>query len=936
MIPGVRLSPPQARVWGLQGSQPSTPYRCQCAVEIEGVLDRGGLWAALRQVIRKHEILRTTFRCPPGENVPLQVVAETAELPEREYDLAGLGREVQDARVQDLLGEMRRLPFEPATGPLVQAALVVLSPQKHVLLVSASALVADAAGLRVLAGELGRAWEACRRGEALAGDTIQYAELADWQNELLEGDDTAAGREYWRAQEILPHLHVKLPFERAVDGSLAFDAEVDAWSIDRERTARLVARSMELSCAASTFLHACWQTLLGRLTLEWDIVVGRTVDGRKYEELAETIGPLTRVLPLHCRLEEGWRFRDVLRAVEEATRSAESLGEYFAWAEIGGSTERGRPHPFVPYGFQFDDEPPRFAAAGLSFSIGREYACLDRFRIKLVCSRRQGSIAAALHYDGAAFSREDIQRLREELDALLASAVQNPEARIDGLGILGAAERKQLLTDFNDTRVPTGGALGVVRLFEEQAERRPSQVAVAFADRRLTYGELNACANQVGRYLRALGVRPDELVGILVERSPEMIVGILGILKSGAAYVPLDPSYPKARLGGMMRDGAIRILLTQGRLAGRLPGGTVRAVCLDSDWDRIARQSVENPESITAGENLAYVVYTSGSTGTPKGVLVEHRSLAHSTLGRASYYREPVGNFLLLPSFVFDSSVAVIFWTLAQGGTLTLPEEGLNQDVGHLAQLVDEHKISHWLSVPALYQEFLERRGAGAGSLRTVIVAGEACPRALVEQHRQKLPHADLFNEYGPTEATVWSSVYRCQAPEPRRSVPIGRPIPNTQIYVLDRHLEPAPIWVPGELYIGGAGVTRGYHNRPDLTAETFVPNQFGADAGARLYRTGDLARYLPDGNIEFLGRVDHQVKIRGYRIELGEVESALRDHPAVRDVAVIAREVEESGERRPDDAEGLLEELLSLGEDRAEAMLAELQGLDDSGPGGH
>jgi len=934
---GFRLSPQQEHVWLLQGGEAAvSPYRSQCAVRIEGDLDKDTLRAALREVIHGHEILRTTFRCLPGTTGPLQVIAETGGVLEQDHDFTGLTPEAQESGMEGLLGDMRRLPFDFAAGPLVRVSLVALSPRQHALLISVPALIADAAGLRIFVHELTRAYEACRRGETWSAESIQYADLAEWQNELLEGKDTAAGREYWRAEEIVPHLSARLPFERPPDGASTFDVQEEAWDIGRERTARLVALSTESSCTASALLHACWQILLWRLLAEGHVVVGAAFDGRKFEELRGSIGPMTRFLPLGRRLDGSLRFRDVLQAVDASTRSAHRWQEYFAWDQLKGAGEPDGRRPFVPYGFEYGDEVPSFSVAGLGFSIVGGHSCVDRFKIKLSCGWCKGSIAAALQYDASAFSRDDIRRLAAELDALVSSALRNPGARIDALEILGAAERTQLLVDFNETGATARGDTRVHRLFEEQAERHPDRVAVVCAGRRLTYGALNSRANHVGHRLRALGVGPNEVVGVCAERSPEMIVGVLGILKSGGAYLPLDPSYPKERLGFMMRDSGIRILLTQDRLIPGLPEGDARRIVLDADGDGLAGGTAQNPLDVTRGADLAYVIYTSGSTGTPKGVLVEHRNLLHSTLSRASYYEKPVGNVLLLPSFAFDSSVAVIFWALAQGGTLTLPEEGTAQDVEHLTRLIRDNDVSHWLSVPSLYEVVLEVAGGHLGALRTVIVAGEACPRSLVAEHHARLPHADLFNEYGPTEATVWSSVYHCPASEVRHRIPIGRPIPNTQLYVLDAHLQPVPIWVAGELYIGGAGVARGYLNRPELSAEKFLPDPFSAEAGARLYRTGDLARYLPDGNLEFLGRADHQVKIRGYRIELGEIESALRDHPAVHDAAVIARAIGDARARpeewRAGDTEALLERLVNLGGEEAGDLLAEVERLDESG----
>ena len=430
------------------------------------------------------------------------------------------------------------------------------------------------------------------------------------------------------------------------------------------------------------------------------------------------------------------------------------------------------------------------------------------------------------------------------------------------------------------------------RLFEAQAGRTPDAVAVACDGRRLTYRELDARANQLAHRLRRLGVGPETRVALCLERSPEMLVGLLGVLKAGGAYVPLDPDYPAERLAFMLDDARAGVLLTQDRLLQALPASGTAVVCLDADWEAIAREDERAPAVRVAPENLAYVIYTSGSTGRPKGVLVSHRNLAHSTHARFLYYREPVAGFLLVSSLAFDSSVAGLFWTLAQGGTLVLPRQDEQADPARLARLVRDHRTSHLLCVPSLFALMLSEAPADAlEGLHVAIVAGEPCPPELVEAHHKRLPRAALFNEYGPTEATVWSTVSRCHASAPRTPVPIGRPIANTRVYILDARLQPVPVGVTGELYIGGAG---GGARLPEAAGSD------GREVPARPVRrrsrgrgsTGPAisAAGAPMGDLEFLGRVDHQVKIRGYRIELGEVEAALMRHPAVRATVVVAR----------------------------------------------
>jgi amino acid adenylation domain-containing protein len=479
-----------------------------------------------------------------------------------------------------------------------------------------------------------------------------------------------------------------------------------------------------------------------------------------------------------------------------------------------------------------------------------------------------------LEYNTDLFEATTVKRIAQNLEHLLEAAVSNPNEQVSRLPLLTDDERRQILFDWNDTQVENDPDLCIHEVFEYQVAAKPEAVAVVHNNERLSYRELNERANRLAHYLRRLDVKPESLVGVSLERSVESVVAILGVLKAGGAYVPLAPHQPPDRLSFMLADARLKVLLTQEQLTA------------------IEEESVENPPSEVFGENPAYLIYTSGSTGQPKGVLVSHRNLVHSTFARFHYYQEPLESFLLLSPFAFDSSVAGLFWTLCRGGMLVIPDEDSHQDPAYLTELIAQHSVSHLLALPSLYELILKQaRVEQLTSLRTVIVAGEPCPPELVTRHVGILPQAALFNEYGPTEATVWSSVHHCDSIAEQRSVPIGRPVANTQVYVLDAQLEPVPAGITHELYIGGDGLARGYLNHPDLTADRFVPNPFSVNPGARLYKTGDLARFLADGSIEYGGRNDFQVKIRGHRIELGEIEFALAQHPDVRQAVVVARD---------------------------------------------
>ncbi len=504
-----------------------------------------------------------------------------------------------------------------------------------------------------------------------------------------------------------------------------------------------------------------------------------------------------------------------------------------------------------------------------------------------------GRLAISAEFNTDLFDAATIDRLLGHYQTLLDAVADDPDRALADLPLLTLPEREQLAL-WNATETQSPGESSVVSLLEQRMIESPDAPALVAADGSLTYRELNARANRLAHRLRALGVGPEVRVAVCADRETGAVVGILAVLKAGGAYVPLDPDYPADRLAFMIADSGAPVLLISDRLQSRVAPGAAHVLSLDEPRG----EADSNPAPLPALDDLAYVIYTSGSTGRPKGVLVTHRNLIESTQARFLYYDEPVAAYLLVSSFAFDSSVAGLFWTLAQGGTLVLPAPGEHSDPMALARLIRRQGVTHFLSVPSLYSLLLEHaEAADLSSLRVSIVAGELCPRDLPARHDEFVPWANLYNEYGPTEATVWATVHRCDPSDAARgSIPIGRPIANTRAYILDARRNHVPVGVTGELYLGGAGLTRGYQGLPDLTAEQFVADPFSNEPGARLYRTGDLARYRSDGVIECLGRVDGQVKIRGYRIELGEVESALLAHPEIREAAAVARQ-EPTGE---------------------------------------
>jgi len=901
-IDGYRLSPQQARLWRLQREGGEGAFRVLGVILIDGAIAGRALEEAVGRVVARHEILRTTFHAPSGMSMPLQAIGPSTLPPFQTVDLSHLG---QDSQIAQFIEDARALPFDFSQGPLLQVRTVALSPIRRAMLVCLPGLCADATTLHTVFNQLVDELEPAKG--APSGTSPQYADLAEWENELLASDAAVAAVEFWRAQMTPTSLEARLPFERPRRDSAAFEPCWMAWTLPPAAAdlVRRVVAAQDVSLAA--FFLGCWRTLLWRLTGSSDLTIAAGCHGRTYDELVLACGPLSKYLPVRIDCDTETTFVEVMQHADRVLREAFDQQEYFSWNGLTEPVGAEDHTPFLPFGFDYGQIPPRRQLAdGVTLSLERLYHCTDRFKTRVSVDDRGDLLSVALYYDSNAIEHAHAAALMEQFQCVVRSAADRPTHCIADLNVLTEAERQRLLVAFNDTQAAYPADRRIVDLMEEAAAHAGQALAVVAGDARLTYAQLHERANRLARYLQKRGVSRGTLVGLHVDQSVDVLVGLLGILKAGGAYVPIDPEYPQERIELILQDTRAPLLLTTSELSTRLAGHDARAVCVDVERDVIEGESAVPVPPAATSEDLAYVIYTSGSTGRPKGVPITHRNLVHSTSARTMYYRDPVERYLLLSSFGFDSSVAGIFWTLCQGGTLILAPEGIQRDPDRIVALVEREAATHLLCLPTLYSLLLAAAGSGRlASLRTVIVAGEACPADLVRTHKDMLPQATLFNEYGPTEGTVWSTVYNCQLHESDAPVPIGRPIPNVQVFILDRRSALAPIGVPGELYIGGAGVADGYLNRPDLTAEKFVASPFARpNAGAlrshteeRLYRTGDLARYLPDGNIEFLGRIDQQVKIRGYRVELGEIEAVLARHPDVRQSVVAARE-DPSGKR--------------------------------------
>lgn len=637
VIEGFRLSPQQKHLWLMQQAGQPQPYRAQCAVRIEGQLKPAILMAALEQGVNRHEILRTTFHRLPGTAIPLQVINADNALTIQCHDLNDFEPAEQATRLDALFDDLSQPPFDLEQGPLWRVTLVALAPTRHSLLMSLPALCADTVTLNNLVDEISRAYSASLHRQELIAEPMQYADLSEWQNELLEAEDTAAGREYWHKQDLADLLTLKLPFEYQPTqtgieptSDNEFDPQLITLQLEPELVAQIKKLAQKYDTSPAVVLQSCWHVLLWRYSGLPDLVIGLAGDGRTHAELKEALGLFARYLPVHSYLEETVPFGEVLAQITAATQEVYARQEYFSWEQWGDSPG-SLASAFLPFSFDFGQwpAPANFPAADVTFSIDRQYVCIDRFKIKLAALQRGDALITEFHYDASLFHATDINRLAGQFQQLLTSATNQPEASIGALNLVTPTERQQLLVEFNQTQTDHPSDRCLHHLFEAQAERTPERVAVVFEGQQLTYAELNRRTNQLAHHLQALGVGPETLVAIFVERSLDMIIGMLAVLKAGGAYVPLDPTLPKQRLAFLLDDTQAPVLLTQQPLAARLPATrqNLHVISLDADWEVIAQQSTQNPTSQVQGQNLVYVLFTSGSTGQPKGVAVEHRQL---------------------------------------------------------------------------------------------------------------------------------------------------------------------------------------------------------------------------------------------------------------------------------------------------------------------
>ena len=896
------LSVNQQRLWFLhQLEGRSAAYNIPLALRLDGALHLGALQRSLEEIVRRHEVLRTTF--PAVDGRPAQSIAAQLLLQLRVVDLQGLPAGEREVEVRRLADVEAQRPFDLARGPLLRITLLRLAPEDHVVLLTIHHIVSDAWSLAIFVRELAELYTAYSTGAlaALAELPFQYADYAHWQRQWVTNAALAPQIEYWREQLAGAPARLELPADRPRPAMQNYAGRIAYFQVSADLTRQLKAIGLENGATLYMTLLAAFMTLLARYSGQQDILVGSGVANRNRSEFESLIGFFVNTLVMRGDLSGDPTFRTLLARLRRVALQAyahqdlpfEKLVEVLQPERILSHT------PFFQVVFALQNIPLEGASLpGLSMQVLEMDRVSAKYDLTLLMEETDGGLTGSLEYNSDLFNAATIARLVGHFQALLTGIVADPGARLAELQLLTPPEREQLLYAWNDTRTAYPSQACIQQLFESQAARVPDAPALLFAGQQWSYGELNRRANQLAQRLLALGVGPETLVAICVERSPEMVVGLLGILKAGGAYVPLDPDCPSDRLAFMLDDTAAGVLLTQQNMAAALPAQGVHVICLDAEWPTLAQESDANPVCRVRPDNLAYVMYTSGSTGVPKGVSVPHRGVVR--LVQATDYVDfsPQDVFLQFAPISFDAATFEIWGALLNGARLAImpPEPPSLQALGSAIQ---EYGVTTLWLTAGLFSLMADQQLAALHAVRQLLAGGDVLSVPHVQKVARELPDCRLINGYGPTENTTFTCCYPVNNPDQIGvSVPIGRPIANTQVYVLDANMQPVPIGVPGELYIGGEGLARGYFNRPTLTAERFLPNPFEADPDARLYKTGDSVRYLPDGNIEFLGRLDQQVKIRGFRVELGEIESVLREHSTLEECIVLARQDQPGDEK--------------------------------------
>ncbi|MBE9125473.1 MULTISPECIES: non-ribosomal peptide synthetase [unclassified Coleofasciculus] len=893
----------QQRLWFLDKLEgQSAIYNISKVLRLSGKLNLTALEQAFQVIVERHETLRTSFQVV--NDSPVQIIAPQISFTLPVIDLQNLPIEEQSTQVQKLVKKEAQKPFNLTQAPLLRVTLLHLKEQSHILVLTIHHIISDGWSMGIFIRELSTLYQAFHKGEPnpLPPLSIQYADFSHWQREWLQGEVLSKQLNYWKAQLTDAPRLLELPTDHPRPPVQTFRGRRQQFQLNAELTRKLKTLSQQSEATLFMTLLAAFVTLLYRYTSQADIVIGSPIANRNRSQIEPLIGFFVNTLALRINLDNNPKFNELLAKVQQIALDAYAHQDLpFEKLIEELQPERSLSYsPLFQVMFVLQNAPSsNLELPDLTLTPLELDTETAKFDLTLSITETEQGLRGVLEYATDLFDEETITRMAGHFQTLLEGIIANPQQKVSQFPILTEAEQHQLLVEWNNTQTDYPKDKSIHQLFEEQVDKTPDAVAVVLDNQKLTYQELNNRANQLAHYLQRMGVKTDVLVGICVERSLEMIVGLLAILKAGGAYVPLDPTYPSERLTYMLEDAQVRVLLTQHRLVEGLPTNDAKVLCLDTDWRIIAQESQNNLLTSVSPDNLAYINYTSGSTGKPKGVAVVHHGVIRLLFGIDYVHLDAAQRLLQMAPISFDAATFEIWGALLHGARCVFfPERVPTAD--NLRHTIETQRITTLWLTSALFNSIIDDDPEALSGIQQLLTGGESLSIAHVQKALKALPSTQIINGYGPTESTTFACCYCI----PRhlkgtaQSISIGRPISNTQVYVLDSHFQPVPIGVPGELHIGGDGLAKGYLNRLELTAEKFVPNPFSNEPDARLYKTGDIARYLPDGNIEFIGRIDHQVKIRGFRIELGEIEAVLSQHRQVKEVVVIAREDQPGNQR--------------------------------------
>ncbi len=901
--PTAPLSSGQQRLWFLDQLEPNTPlYNIPTALRLTGELSATALAEGLNEIVRRHESLRTTF--PSVDGAPHQKINAPSPVPLAAIDLSPIPPEAREAEARRHIGAVARKPFDLSQDLMVRAALLKLSSHEHILVLVAHHIAADEWSLRALFKELAVLYEASRSGGDAAPPAlpIQYRDYAAWQRDHLQSDAMAREIAQWREHLQGCNPNLELPSDAPRAARRSHRGGLARRTIPAPLFERVKALARQENATVFMALLAGFNALLHRHTRQEDLLVGSPIAGRTRSEMENLIGFFVNTLVFRTRVEGSMTFRQLLGQVRATTLWAYERQDLpFDKLVEAIHPERGASgSPLVQVMFALNsDFLDEQLFPGLRGELMEVETGTAKFDLTLVAQEERGGLTLKAEYDADLFSAPAVERLLGHFENLLAAVTAEPDAGIGAHDLTGPAERRQLLVDWNDTRRDYPRDRSIPRLVEEIARRTPKATAVAYGNGTLTYQELNAKANQLARLLQKAGLRRGDVVGTLMDRSVELIVALLGVLKAGGAYLPMDASYPQERLAFMMDDAGARFSIAQPEFVGVIPNMSAPTIQIDGNFSAIARESEENLPDAPGPLDVANVIYTSGSTGKPKGVRVPHRGIVRLVCGTDYLEIEPEDAVAQASSISFDAASWEIWAPLLNGARVVgfSKEELVDADL--LAEGLRKYGVTAAFFTTALFNQLAAEAPGVFANLKCVIFGGEASDPKSVAAVLQQGPPRQLLHAYGPTETSVYATIHRVtEVPDGASTIPIGRPIANSTAYIVESGGTLAPIGVPGELWLGGDGVALGYLGRPELTAERFVPDRFGPDPSQKLYRSGDLARLREDGAIEFIGRADSQVKLRGFRIELGEIEAALLTHPAVRKAVVLAREDSPGGKR--------------------------------------